>query len=63
MALVTLHYVICDVCGKPGNQPVEGKYSARHHAAASGFTSAESDLGRGRRRRDYCPDHKPGDPS
>jgi hypothetical protein len=63
MAILHLSYVICDVCGAPGNEPTEGARSARFHAEASGFTSISRphDNGRVHRRWDYCPTHRPSD--
>lgn len=61
MAIVNLSYVICDVCGTPGSEPVDGSKSARHWASQKGFTSVRN-AGYDRRRvRDYCPEHKPAE--
>lgn len=61
MALVTITYVVCDVCGAPGSEPVEGAISTTHYAEANGFKhstpSNEYAQGRPRRRRDLCPAH------
>lgn len=49
MSVVTMSYVICDVCGAPATQPVEGGFPAARRAVPRNWSAAP----------DLCPDHRP----
>lgn len=50
MAIVTMSYAICDTCGIPASEPVDGGFYAARIAAPKKWMTVGGD---------FCPAHRP----